>query len=362
MRPKNEAEQSLWWEEVSLKAMTLDVANFLDNSYSVPTFGDLGVSPSSSKRKLKSSQSSPLSQQKRRLFSHFMDADSDSEEEDEDEDDEGDQEGYGEEETEDQSPKGLDEMPTPTSRPSRDIPSSSGSSMLPPSSKTPKTPLMAGPPQKKRKRDNMASIAKQLADITQQNAASLAKIQMQAELAKQQTDLALAQIREDNAKERLANIELHRANQEFMRQETQTNRELSTQNREMLQILLAKIGVQPIATLPPSGSPPVLQLQGQPFGSSISNASSPSDQTKGPPPLSTNDPMAVPSSLFEENVAAPLSAIEIAEVEEDQQPQGTDELADENIQSGQNLSRDASELEPGSVALPIKDQAAGFAP
>ena len=80
----------------------------------------------------------------------------------------------------------------------------------------------------------MASIAKQLADITQQNAASLAKIQMQAELAKQQTDLALAQIREDNAKERLANIELHRANQEFMRQETQTNWELSAQNREML--------------------------------------------------------------------------------------------------------------------------------
>ena len=228
------AEQSLWWEEVSLKAMMLDIADFLDNSYSVPTFGGPGASPSSSKRKLKSSQSSPLNQQKRRPISHFMDADSDSKEEEEDEDEEGDQEGYGEEETEDQGPKGLDEMPTPTSHPSRDIPGLSGSSMLLPSSKTPKMPLMAGPPQKKRKRDNMASIAKQLTDITQQNAASLAKIQMQAELAKQQTNLALAQIREDNAKERLANIELHRANQEFMRQETQTNRELSAQNQEML--------------------------------------------------------------------------------------------------------------------------------
>ena len=123
-----------------------------------------------------------------------------------------------------------------------------------------------------------------------------------------------------------------------------------------------KIGVQPIAMLPPSGSPPVLQLQGQPFGSSISNASSPSDQTKGPPPLPANDPMAVPSSPSEENVVAPLPAIEIAEVEEDQQPQGADELADEDIQSGQNLSRDASKVEPRSVALPTEDQAAGFAP
>ena len=207
------AEQSLWWEEISLKAMTLDIADFLDNSYSVPTFGGPGTSPCLLKQKLKSNQSSLLSQQKRRPISHSMDTDSDSEEEEEDEDEEGEQEGYGEEETEDQGPEGLDEMPTPTSRPSKDILGLSGSSMLPPSSKTPKTPLMARPPQKKWKRDSMASIAKQLADITQQNAASLAKIQMQAELAKQQTDLALAQIREDNAKERLANIELHRANQ-----------------------------------------------------------------------------------------------------------------------------------------------------
>ena len=98
------AEQLLWWEEVSLKAMTLDIADFLDNSYFVPTFGGPGASPSSSKRKLKSSQSSPLSQQKRRPISHFMDVDSDSEKEEEDKDEEGDQEGYGEEETEDQGP------------------------------------------------------------------------------------------------------------------------------------------------------------------------------------------------------------------------------------------------------------------
>ena len=106
----------------------------------------------------------------------------------------------------------------------------------------------------------------------------------------------------------------------------------------------------------------MLQLQGQPFGSSISNASSPSDQTNGPSPLPTDDPMAIPSSPSEENVAAPFSVIEIAEVEEDQQPQGADELANEDIQPGQNLSRDASKVEPGSVALPTEDQAAGFAP
>ena len=200
------AEQSLWWEEISLKAMMLDIADFLDNSYSISTFGGPGSTPSSSKRKLRSSQSSPLHQQRRRPIPHFDNADSHSEE----------QEGEGEEEMEEQGLEGLDEMATPTNRPSGDLPGLSGSSMLPRFSKTPKTPSALGPPQKKRKKDTIMSIAKQLVEMTQQNAASLATIQMQMKLAKQQTELALAQIRAENAKERMANLELHRSNQEFM--------------------------------------------------------------------------------------------------------------------------------------------------
>ena len=161
------AEQSLWWEEISLKAITLDIANFLDNSYSISTFGGPGLIPSSSKRKIRSSQSSPLHQQRRRPILHFDDADSHSEEEEEDEDEEVEQEGEGEEETEEQGLEGLDEMVTPTNRSSRDIPGSSGSSMLPRFSKTPKTPSAPRPPQKKWKRDTITSIAKQLVEMIQ---------------------------------------------------------------------------------------------------------------------------------------------------------------------------------------------------
>ena len=94
------AKQSLWWEEISLKAMMLDIADFLDNSYSISTFGGPGSTPSSLKQKLRSSQSSPLHQQRRRPIPHFEDADSHSKEEEEDEDEEVEQEGEGEEETE----------------------------------------------------------------------------------------------------------------------------------------------------------------------------------------------------------------------------------------------------------------------
>ena len=100
--------------EISLKAMTLDIANFLNNSYFVSTFGGPGLTPSSLERKLRSTQSSPLHQQRRRPIPHFEDADSHSKEEGEDNDEEVEQEGEGEEETDEQGSEGLDEMATPT--------------------------------------------------------------------------------------------------------------------------------------------------------------------------------------------------------------------------------------------------------
>ena len=206
------------------------------------------------------------------------------------------------------------------------------------------------------------SITKQLAEISQQNAASLASMQKQAEIAKQQTELALAQMRAENAKERMANIELHKSNQEFMRQESRTNWELCVQNREMLQILLAKIGVEPLAMLPPTATPPMLQLQGQPSSSNLSNALSLSKSTKGPPLLPVDDANPFPPPPSMDNVADLHLAIECEEVEEDHQLQSGDDNATVEIQSGQNLSKDASEVEPGSDALPIGDQLACFAP
>ena len=73
----------------------------------------------------------------------------------------------------------------------------------------------------------------------------------------------------------------------------------------MLQILLAKIGIESLATLPLNASPPVLQLQGQPSSSNISNALSLSDHTKGPPPL-VDEAMPIPPPPAEKNVLDPF--------------------------------------------------------
>ena len=125
-------------------------------------------------------------------------------------------------------------------------------------------------------------------------------IQKQAELAQQQNELALVQMRAKNTKERLANIEIHRSNQEWMREESRTNHELCAQNREMLQTLIRKIGIEPIAALPPTSSLPPLELQGQPSSSNISNASSSSQATKGPLPLAIEGALPIPPPSSEE--------------------------------------------------------------
>ena len=102
-----------------------------------------------------------------------------------------------------------------------------------------------------------------------------------------------------------------------MQEESRTNRELTAQNREMLQILLAKIGIEPLATLPPIASPPMLQLQGQPSSSNISNASSPLDHIKGPSPLPIDEAMPIPSPPTEKNVPDTLRTLELEEALED---------------------------------------------
>ena len=124
----------------------------------------------------------------------------------------------------------------------------------------------------------------------------------------------------------------------------------------MLQILIRKIGIEPIAALPPTSSPPPLELQGQPSSSNISNASSPSQATKGPPPLAIAEGSPIPPPSSDENVA------ECEEVGEDCQREGDDDIAELEMQMGHNLSRDASEVEPGSDDLPTEDQPAGPKP
>ena len=113
--------------------------------------------------------------------------------------------------------------------------------------------------------------------------------------------------------------------------------------------------------MPPNASPPVLQLQGQSSSLNISNASSPSNHTKGPPPLTIDEVMPIPPPPTEKNVPDPLPALEREEAIEDHQRRSAYDIATGEIQPGQNLSRDAFKVELGSDALPIGDQPASSA-
>ena len=131
--------------------------------------------PSPSKRKLRSSQESPTKKKRGPSLEEIEEVSS--------EDDDGNYVEFGDEE-------GLDNIATPTSRLGADIPGSSGLSMLPPSSVTPKTPPTVGHPQKKR--ESLDNIVVKMAKIQDKYAETLANLQRQQELAQKQTEVALA--------------------------------------------------------------------------------------------------------------------------------------------------------------------------
>jgi hypothetical protein len=294
-----------------------------------------------------------MSQPKKKPVPAFDEEEVDSEEEED-------------EETDDDNlvyePEGLEEMATPTSRPSLDIPGSSASSMLPPLPQTPNTPTPSGRSQKKRKRDTISDIAKQLVKLQQTQSEAIAALQLQAQISKQQTDIALAQMRVETAKERMTNMEIHKSNQEWMREESKANRELYIQNREMLQLLMAKNNMESVAAVPAPVPAPVLEIKGQPSGSNISNASSPSQPEFIPPPLPADAPLPVPSQPAEDAVDHTSSSQDLSEerIQEQRLDLGAEEEI-EILETGQNLVVGTSEVEPGSDDLPTKDQPAGSA-
>jgi hypothetical protein len=277
-------------------------------------------------------------------------------------DEEDESESEEEDDIEEEGPEGLDEMATPTSRPTVDIPGSSASLMLPPVSQTPTTPTPSGRTPKKRKRDTMSSIAKSIAKMQQTHAEALANLQLQAEINKQNSEIALAQMRVDLAKERMASIEMHKSNQEWMREESRANRELSMQNRDMLKLLMTKVNFKPAAALPPTAEAKVMEIKGQPSGSNISNASSPSQPQQIHPPLPAEEPLPVPPQPVENVIDEPSSSQDHGEDRlEDWRvdPTALEQIVD--METGQNLAIGASEVEPGSHDLPTEDHSAGSA-
>ena len=140
------------WENICQKAYTLDKADFVDSGY--PTSSAM-VPSSSNKRKLRSSQESPRKTvpNPRLTDSYKLSFDDDIEEAEEEQ-----EEGQFEEDM------GIVGMDTPVKQ-SLELRGSLASSMLPPLSQTPGSLSPSAQPQKKKKKDTLTSVVKQMAEL-----------------------------------------------------------------------------------------------------------------------------------------------------------------------------------------------------
>ena len=145
-------EESDDWENICQKAYTLDKADFVDTGY--PTSSAM-VPSSSNKRKLRSSQESPRKTVPNPRFTdlHELSSDDDIEQE----------EGQSEEDM------GIAGMETPVKQ-SLELRGSSASSMLPPLFQTPGSLSPSAQPKKKKKKDTLTSVVKQMVELQKQTA------------------------------------------------------------------------------------------------------------------------------------------------------------------------------------------------
>ena len=247
-------EESDDWENICKKAYTLDKVDFIDSGY---LFSSAMVPSSSNKRKLRSSQESPRKSvlNPRLTNSHELSTDDDIEEADDEQ-----------EEVQSEEDMGNVGMEAPVKQ-SLELQGSSASSMLPPLSHMPGSLSPSGWPQKK-KQNTITSVIKQMAEFQKQTTEAMETMRRATEAAQRQTEVALAQMRASMADECLANAQMHKANMEWMWVE-------SNKSHEMMQMLMNKIGIKPIAEFPPTIQSPPLRLEGQPSSSNMSKASIP---------------------------------------------------------------------------------------
>ena len=144
-------EESEDWENISQKAYTLDKADFVDSGYPISS---AMVPSSSNKKKLRSSQESPrkIVPNPRLTNSHKLSSDDDIEEADD-------------KQEEVQFEEDMDNVGMETSvKQSLELRGSSASSMLPPLSQTPGSLSPSVQLQKKKKKDTITSVVKQMAE------------------------------------------------------------------------------------------------------------------------------------------------------------------------------------------------------
>ena len=225
-------EESDDWENICQKAFTLDKADFLDSGYPISS----AMVPSfSNKRKLRSSQESPRKSvsNPRITDSHELSSDDDIEEVD-DEQDKG------------QSKEGMENvgMETPVKQ-SQELRGSSASSMLLPLSQTPGSASPSVQPQKKKKKDTITSVVKQMVELQRQTAEAIETMRRITEASQRQTEVVLSEMRASVADERQTNAQMHKTSIEWMQAE-------SNKSHELMQMLMNRIGIEPIAQLPPA--------------------------------------------------------------------------------------------------------------
>ena len=314
-------EESDDWENICQKAYMLDKAGFVDLGYPI---SNAMVFSSSNKRKLRSNQESPMKTvpNLRLTDSHELSSDDVIEEADDEQ-----------EEMQSKEDMGNVGMETPVKE-SLELRGSSASSMLPPLSHTPRSSLSSGRPQKKKKKDTITSVVKQMAEFQKQTAETMETMHRATEVAQRKTEVALAQMRASVADERLANAQMHKANMEWMRAE-------SNKSHEMMQMLMNKIGIEPNAQLSPATQSPPLRLEGQSSSSNMSKASIPLQSTNVLPPLPTEEAVPIPLPPHESN--------QIAMDEEDTYVEMMD-IGSDPIMVGHNLAVDASEAGLGNTS------------
>ena len=90
----------------------------------------------------------------------------------------------------------------------------------------------------------------------------------------------------------LANAQMHKANMEWMRAE-------SNKSHVLMQMLMNRIGIEPIAQLPPAIQSPPLRLEGQPSSSNMNMAFIPLQPTNVLPPLPIEEAAPIPLPPYE---------------------------------------------------------------
>ena len=175
-------EESNGWKKICQKAYMFDNANFVDSGY--PISNALVPTPSN-KRKLRSSQESPMKTvpNPRLSDSHELSSDDNIKEADEEQ-----------EEVQSKQDMGNLGMETPVKK-SLELQGSSASSMLPPLSHTLGSLSLSGRAQKKKKIDTITSVMKRMAEFQKQTAEAMETMRRAMDAAQKQTEVALAQMR-----------------------------------------------------------------------------------------------------------------------------------------------------------------------